>query len=368
MRQPAPWLIYALGGGWGHLNRAIALGRIAAAHSPVHILTNSPYAAQVGEELERWRQQGKPVPTLLIFPATLEKAALCRQVQAYLLSTTCRCLIVDTFPRGLGGELADLLPRLSCPKVLIHRDLSWDYVRSHHLPDFVARHYDSIIIPGEGAVPLASLPLAHPTPPWLIYGTADLAEAFQSQVSSPDQGPEGCLSSNPFTGKRPLILVCAAGNAAEQAFFGTLTHQLQQAFPHTSLRCLSASCPPGCPPALWLQAWPGLPWVAQATVVVGGGGYNTVYECAALKKPLIAFAWPRLYDCQARRLSRYGTQVSTNSEAIAQVNATLQSPQNLQPPDPNPRPCTPYPNGATDAFRHIQRLTDVNPYKQKQQL
>jgi len=39
------WLIYALGGGWGHLNRAIALGRIASRNRPVKILTNTPYDA-----------------------------------------------------------------------------------------------------------------------------------------------------------------------------------------------------------------------------------------------------------------------------------------------------------------------------------
>jgi len=39
------WLIYALGGGWGHLMRSLALGRIAAQTRPVAILTNSPYVA-----------------------------------------------------------------------------------------------------------------------------------------------------------------------------------------------------------------------------------------------------------------------------------------------------------------------------------
>jgi hypothetical protein len=37
------WLIYALGGGFGHLNRAIALGRIASRHRHVKILINTPY-------------------------------------------------------------------------------------------------------------------------------------------------------------------------------------------------------------------------------------------------------------------------------------------------------------------------------------
>ncbi|MBD0268521.1 MAG: UDP-N-acetylglucosamine--LPS N-acetylglucosamine transferase, partial [Cyanobacteria bacterium Co-bin8] len=260
---PRPWLIYALGGGWGHLNRTVALGRLAAAHSPVHILTNSPYAALVNEELERWQQQGQSVPHLIAFSATLEKAALCRQVQAQVISRSYRCLIADTFPRGLGGELADLLPGLNCPKVLIHRDLNPDYVRSHQLSEFVARHYDLVIVPGEGAVPLASLPQVRHTSPWLIYDAAELAERLAHPTFTRGAGP--CAPTPAPNGGHPLILVCAAGNAAEQEFFGTLTDQLQQAFPEACVRCLAANCPPGCPPALWLQTWPGLPWIAQAT-------------------------------------------------------------------------------------------------------
>lgn len=41
------WLIYALGGGWGHLMRALAFGRIAALYRPVTILSNSPYTANL---------------------------------------------------------------------------------------------------------------------------------------------------------------------------------------------------------------------------------------------------------------------------------------------------------------------------------
>ena len=42
-----PWLIYALGGGWGHLVRSLSFGRIAAIHRRVIILCNSPYAAHL---------------------------------------------------------------------------------------------------------------------------------------------------------------------------------------------------------------------------------------------------------------------------------------------------------------------------------
>ncbi|WP_157171274.1 hypothetical protein ACF3DV_15435 [Chlorogloeopsis fritschii PCC 9212] len=38
-------------------------------------------------------------------------------------------------------------------------------------------------------------------------------------------------------------------------------------------------------------------------MVVGGGGYNTVYECAAVGVPLVAFAFKRLHDRQHNKVS-----------------------------------------------------------------
>ena len=96
------WLIYALGGGWGHLTRAAALARIAQRERPVRILTNSPHAAIVSEFL--------PELDLTVLdaaaPAEATRAGAIREIGR------CRpqCLLVDTFPRGLGGELTELLP------------------------------------------------------------------------------------------------------------------------------------------------------------------------------------------------------------------------------------------------------------------
>lgn len=86
------WLIYALGGGWGHLTRALSLGRVAANHRKVRIITNSPYAQQINHEgcLVHW------IPDNNGFSAT------CIQVREILLNTHYDCLIIDTFPRGLG--------------------------------------------------------------------------------------------------------------------------------------------------------------------------------------------------------------------------------------------------------------------------
>ena len=48
----ARFLIYALGGGWGHLTRAVALAN-ALPFGQTRILTNSPYASLVDLSVEQ---------------------------------------------------------------------------------------------------------------------------------------------------------------------------------------------------------------------------------------------------------------------------------------------------------------------------
>ncbi|MDA0867265.1 MAG: hypothetical protein O2890_12785, partial [Cyanobacteria bacterium] len=196
------WLIYALGGGWGHLNRAIALARQAP--HPVEILVNSPYATAVETVLE------DPHITLRMLPADLSAATAPTYVQAWI-SQPANCLIVDTFPRGLVGELADILPKLQLPRILIHRDLNPNYIAAKNITAFVRQHYDQILIPGEPSAPLAHLPQAHGTDPWLLR-EADELSRVRDQVRDCWQLPSD----------RPVIIICATGRPDEAQRFGEL--------------------------------------------------------------------------------------------------------------------------------------------------
>src|SRR5262245_26103754 len=53
--EAKPWLVYAMGGGWGHLTRSLALARVVARKFPVRIITNSPYASAIVKSAE-WKQ------------------------------------------------------------------------------------------------------------------------------------------------------------------------------------------------------------------------------------------------------------------------------------------------------------------------
>ncbi len=293
-----PWLIYALGGGWGHLTRAAALARAAASCHAVRILTNSPYAAQVSG--------------LDIVVVASREAAL-----AQIEAARPDALIVDTFPRGLGGELAAILPALEATKILVHRDLSSEYVSAASLRDFVASNYDLVLIPGEGEG--CEFP-GEVTEPWLVRSADELSAA----------APKG----------RPVV--CASGNAEELAWYGEVAAQLADSL------CVAAVCPPGCPPERWIRHWPAIDLFPGAPVIVGGGGYNTVQEALACRVPLVARPWPRKYDRQsdrAARAARLGdvSVVTTPEEAISAARHYRGA---------GPWPAC-FPNGAHDAVSRI---------------
>lgn len=298
--QSQTWLIYSLGGGWGHLTRALSLGRIAATKRKVRILTNSPYAVYMPAE-------GCEIQAIAADAGFTET---CERVRDILLKTDYSCLIVDTFPRGLGGELVDILPRLqNIPRILIHRDINPNYVRTKKLRSFVAQNFDSVIVPGEGEdLPLSDLPMVRHTAPWLIRNADELSDTVKMRAIALGRGTAKLEHRKSLLMKVDesvkMILVCAAGNESELSFFGQLAMQLNKAFSTSAVRILAPSCPVGCSPALWISHTPGIECLAAADVVVGGAGYNTVYECAAVGVPLVAFAFKRLYDQQDRRASK----------------------------------------------------------------
>lgn len=297
-------LIYALGGGWGHITRAAALAR-ALTFTRVRILANSPYLPIVKTAMpELW----------------LEAVSTYQEMVTRIEAMQPDVLIVDTFPRGLGGELADVLRSLPAWKILIHRDLKPEYVRWANLRRFVAAHYDLVLCPGESG-PLANLDAAQFTAPWLIRPPVAVEPAID-------------------------VVVCASGNAVESAWYGAVAARLS---PHCGLRCLAAELPEACPPELWMRYWPSLDWIAAARVVVGGAGYNTVNECLALSVPLIAHPWPRKYDRQQRRAEECPnvTIVGTPEEAAGAVLEALARHSKARHA---------FKNGAEEAAESIRRL------------
>ena len=301
------WLIYAFGGGWGHLTRAVALARVAQRDRPVRILTNSPYAACITDPVD-------------IVP--------CSDAAHAIAESRPECLIVDTFPRGLGGELAGVLGTVDAPTVLVHRDLNPRYVAAKSLREFVAAHYDLVLVPGRGeGSQFGDLPMAVETPPWLVRSADELRIAPRE---------ESC------------ILVCAAGKPDELDWYGAVVRALLDA--RARVRCVAALRPSQCPEECWIRHWPAMELFGCASVVIGGAGYNTVAECLAWGVPLVARAWTRKYDRQERRAGRAAGRVALVRDPAEAARAAMQLTQRRPPRAPL------YVNGVTEAVRLIYRL------------
>lgn len=326
------WFIYALGTGWGHLNRALALARVACQSRPVHLLTNSPYAERLLSTIQ--------TPTLTVhrLRATDSLQDARREILTLLHAVDYDCLVVDTFPRGLLGELVDLIPQQqNICHIWVHRDLKPEYVTAKGLEPFVHQFYQGIVVPGEADVPLGYLPQVYVTQPWLSLNARDLV------------GPERLRQEWHIAPERPCVIICATGKPQELDLFGQLTEQIAVTFPDVQVRCLAATCPPHCLPERWITHWPGIEVLQLADVVIGSGGYNLVHECQALDIPLIGFALPRKYDRQARRIQIHGGyQAKRVEDAISHLMSLL-------PTEPSKhQKQRSYPNGADAAVRYIE--------------
>ena len=325
------WRLYALGGGLGHLTRATALARAAVARGhAVDLLTNSPFAP--GLPLESWLGPGATVHRV---DAQSDKSATVAAVGAWLSESTPDVLVVDTFPRGLTGELVALLPTVRAPRVLVHRDLNPVYVERFDVARAVDA-FDLLVVPGEDA-PFAQHPRAVRTAPWLLLD----ADACLSREDARRQ--LGLHDGD----ARPFVAVMGCGRPEEVAEAQESAERLGAAFEgRAAVRWLVPTPHEG-----GLTVWPALAVMWGVDVLVGAGGYNTVQEARATGTPLVARARPRLYDRQALRLTE-AERVEDAGALEARVASLLSL---LLQAGPRERPSA-WDNGVHAAVEAIERV------------
>ena len=338
-RPSARWLIYALGGGFGHLTRACALARAAFPDCQVRILTNSPYAAGAAHAM--------PELDLVALDPEMTPDLARVEVSHQIMSAAADCLIVDTFPRGLAGELVNVVPAFSGLKVLVQRDLNPRYAATYKLNAFIANSYDLVVVPGDTTQDRLG-PVTHSvtTAPWLI----------RSRHEMPDRDCARRLLG--LHDEKPCIVACAAGNPEELAWYGAAVSRLLECAPQCHVRLIAPVRPDECPHDCWVGYWPAMDLYAAADVVIGGAGYNTIYESVACGVPLVARAWPRKYDRQRLRACRAAAQARIRivDEPDQAAAAALES------CGPGPRPGLPrFQNGALEAVATIRRMIATDP-------
>ncbi len=303
-----------MGGGLGHLTRAIGLARHAQRRGHrVTIFTNSPFAAAVTSST-----------AIRTFESSAPDA-----IAAAIEALSFDALVVDTFPRGLGGELAPLLDTLAVPKVLVHRDLDPRYVKARAIASWVAR-YDLVLVPGEDA-PCADAANAVRTPPWL---SVDADALLPREAAQRELGVEG-----------PAVAVLANGRHEEGAVFAGIAERLREKVDAE----ITLLTPVPRPDLIGARVvWPFLRVIRGVDVIVGGGGYNTVNEARATHTPFVGVAFARKYDRQHVRL-REEERARDEGEVIASVAHHL-----ARTTTRRDAPC--FEDGAAEAAARIDRL------------
>lgn len=275
--------------------RSIALGKVLQTYGKVHILTNSPYADFVSPLF--------PNLTIHLVPYL----SIPNLVNAYgklLDEQQISYLIVDTFPRGILGELVDILPKLTIPKILLVRDLHPNYVREYELEKFIDLNYN-LCIPIE-KIEFSNQPsIACPV---TICGAQEILTPNQAQkvlgISELD---------------RKNVLICASGTPTEMKLFQGLYWELQELLPRYMPNCN----------IFLANYFPAMALYSTIDLVIGGGGYNTVGECLAMNLPLLGIPFSRRYDRQVLRLKRYENRgiylIENISQVLPQISKVLHS-------------------------------------------
>ena len=337
-------LYYAFGGGLGHAVRATALARQLARSwpGPHRLLVNTPFAATIRPEIDR-----HPRLECAELSPGAGPAEAGRFVSSVMADFAPELLIVDTFPRGLGGELASLLSEAAeFPRVLIGRGLPDAYVQRYALAEFVRDHYDLAIAPGEPSPFGSTLPV-HRTGPFLLRDFDELptrAGAAELLRTSPD---------------RPVVLVVGSGTIAECDEVADLARRLRASWDAKWPPLRLALPAPGergrrepGPPIV--SHFPLIECLPAVRLAIGAGGYNLVHETSSLSVPGLFLTRSRKYDDQAHRV-RAKPHFATESELPDALRDAL-----AHEPPPTP---TPYRNGAADAARlitsHVTRTPDA---------
>jgi hypothetical protein len=324
------FFIYALGGGWGHLTRAAALARLARP-AKMRILTNSPYAAHV--------RGAFPDLDLVVLNCDATAQNLRSRVREEIESADPDCLIVDTFPRGLGGELIDRLHAMRGFKALVQRALNPEYTAAANLTAFIEQTYDLVLIPGDAASAPEG-PKRRVTDPWMVRSSHELPSAAEARIALRLNAAENC------------ILICAAGNRDELAWYGEVAELIRDLENGISVRVIAPACPPRCPKEFWIPYWPAIDLYAAAGVLVGGGGYNTIHEAEVSGAPLICRPWDRKYDRQLERAR--ATASRGNVVIVHEPEEAAREAVRLFRAAAGERPAPTYSNGAEAAFRFLR--------------
>ena len=245
-------LYYAPGAGLGPLTRGLAILRRWKTHTrrSALLLTYSTFAPLISREGVAVKQIPGPEPQFL------ERAV--RRANPKLL-------VVDTFPRGIVGEIAELLPSLPCPTVLIQRYLNPAYLRQFKVAAFLGQHYRLAVRIADAMEPQTLSQRTVDVPPVTVREAREV----------------------PAARSRSDWLFVGWGEGSEPYLQVALETARQRS---KQLRILRLP-----------ESYPAVNWMPKAELVIAAGGYNLFHEVALTATPAIFVPCRRMYDDQFGR-------------------------------------------------------------------
>lgn len=273
-------LLYARGGGMGHLNRAYSIAMALKPYgiTPLVFTTSTLVPSQIYTQLSVMRWPVLADAAGAVFKTSAWGEHLSRtHIQTLIRALAPDLMAVDTFDNGPENELQDL----PFAKRVIQRDGTRPRSSQHLLVNPLGLGYVLNTSPAA---------LAHP----------DLARAFWNHDAR----------------KGPLVVVAHNGDAMEtRAFFERILHY----FSGTAYQVRLASLLPCLKPewrSLWCSTYPLAPWFSAVDLLIGGGGYNLVAEaqCYGVRGYFQAFDRP--IDRQWERLEQQSSFYEGTSREV----------------------------------------------------
>jgi hypothetical protein len=308
---------YALGGGLGHLQRALAVLRYLTPHlkgeAPL-LLTSSGYAHLA-------LAQGVPCVRL---PGAHESGAWPEGVGAALLTGVLAaaapidCLVVDTFPDGLHLELTPDILMDAKRRFLIARPGGGTPDTS---PGWAS--YDGVFVP----LPESPWPGAEPVGWMLACGPAD--------ALSPEDARRRLRL--PALASRPLVMAVHAGDPGEivNLFEGVREASARVTQPHDLRFATPLPVAPWFDDERLVHPWPAAELFSAVDVLVSGGGYHSSAEASAFGLRAIQQPFRRTHDDQAARVGA-GPWVAQPHWGVSEWAQALETA--LSAPAPAPAP------------------------------
>lgn len=273
------------------------------------VVTNSPFAPSMAAAASRWGV------TLQLVSDRASAESVRAELERIVDSFRPSLLVVDTFPRGVGGELVELMEGHAAwramSKVLISRPLPQAYVDQMELVSWVERHYRAVIGCGEPS-PLVSACGGYDAGPFLILNCDELPDRSAAAARwglDPDQ---------------PTVLLVGTGTAAEIVEQLPMAERLRELASQVGVQFgwawpESLAVPPGLVrnwEGQMVRHYPLLELLPAVDLVLGSAGYNLSWETRRLSIPAQLWAQPRRYDDQRLR-----STVELNADRLSELLA-----------------------------------------------